>query len=81
MAGIVVMENLLTTKFFKISLLLLLSGIVFLCLEHAFYQYIDKNGFLHENFIMPLGIFSLFSGAVGLLIVVIKMLGTLHKQA
>lgn len=54
------------------SLLLLAVGIAFIVLENIFYQYIDKDGVLHESLFLPLGfIFVLFAG-VGLVFVLAK---------
>jgi hypothetical protein len=63
------MENIFKTKLFRVSLILLVLGIGFLCFENIFYQYIDENGVLHESLFMPLGVFSLLLGGIGLLVV------------
>jgi hypothetical protein len=66
------MENIFKSKIFRASLLLLVLGIVFLCFENIFYQYIDENGVLHESLFMPLGVFSLLLGGIGLFFIAIK---------
>jgi len=60
------MKNILKSKFFRCSLFLILLGVAFIFFENTFYQYIDKNGILHESWFLPLGVFSLLFGAVGL---------------
>ena len=47
-----------------------------LFLENSFYQFVDKDGVLHESFFLPLGCLSLIGGLIGLLITVIKIVWT-----
>lgn len=55
-------------KNFKLKLYLgvffIFLGVVFLLIEHLFYQYVDKNGFLQESLFLPLSIFFLIFGVV-----------------
>jgi len=74
------MEKLFKTKLFRVSLLLLVLGIVFLCFENIFYQYIDENGVLHESLFMPLSVFSLFLGGIGLFLIAIKTIWLFIKR-
>lgn len=39
-------------------------GFVFLLIEHLFYQYVDKNGFLQESLFLPLSILFLIFGVI-----------------
>jgi len=56
------------------GLFFLLAGVFFLFLENTFYQYVDKDGFLHESFFLPLSAFSLIIGSLLLFILIIKKL-------
>jgi hypothetical protein len=64
------------TKTFKASLVFLLLGAIFLCLENIFFQYLDSDGFLHESLFLPLGAVSIALGGLGLIFVAIKSLIT-----
>lgn len=59
---------------------LLVLGVVSICLENIFYQYLDEDGVLHESFFMPLGVFSLLLGGLGLLLIVIKVLWSASRR-
>lgn len=48
-----------------------LVGIIFIAFENIFYQYVDKDGFLHESLFLPLGVLSFVLGLI--LIFVIKL--------
>jgi len=74
------MENIFKTKLFRVSLILLVLGIGFLCFENIFYQYIDENGVLHESLFMPLGVFSLLLGGIGLFLIAIKTIWLFIKS-
>lgn len=56
------------------SILWLFLGVSFILLENIFYQYIDKDGVLHESFFMPLGFLSIFIGLFFLLVIAIRTL-------
>lgn len=60
------MKKILEGKLFRCSLFFIFLGLVCVFLENFFYQYVDKNGVLHESWFMPLGAFSLLFGAGGL---------------
>ena len=49
------MQNIIKPKLFWVTVGLLVLGVVSICLENIFYQYIDEEGVLHESFFMPLG--------------------------
>ncbi|RXJ98501.1 hypothetical protein CRV02_13500 [Arcobacter sp. CECT 8989] len=59
-------------KLLLFSVNLFTIGIIFLYLETNFYQFVDHNNFLQESWFMPLGLFSLIFGALGLLLVFVK---------
>ncbi|MFK7793831.1 MAG: DUF3955 domain-containing protein [Gammaproteobacteria bacterium] len=61
-------------------LLLLASGITFIVLENTFYQYVDKNGVLHESFFLPLGAIFILCAGIGLVFVLAKILMTKRKK-
>jgi hypothetical protein len=67
-------------KLFFVSLFFLISGTAFLALERIFYQYIDKNGVLHESWFMPLGVLGLLFGCIGLVFVVLKEIWSFIKN-
>lgn len=46
------------------GIFLTLLGVIFLLIEHLFYQYVDNNGFLQESLFFPLFIFFLIFGIV-----------------
>ena len=69
------MEN----KSLFLGLFFLLVGATFLFLENTFYQYIDKDGFLHESLFQPLGALSLFLGVLLILYFAAKNLLRLTK--
>ena len=54
------MQNIIKSKLFWITVGLLVLGVVSICLENIFYQYIDEEGVLHESFFMPLGMCSVY---------------------
>ncbi len=54
-------------KLLLISTVLLVIGVISLILENTFYQYVDKNGLLHESLFLPLGTFSVVLGGFGIL--------------
>jgi hypothetical protein len=63
------------------SILLLFSGCTFFILENVFYQYIDKDGVLHESFFMPLSFLCIFLSVIVFLAVVISsLLQNFHKK-
>ena len=66
------MKQLLKSKMFRISFILLATGVIFGYLENTFYQYIDENGVLRESWFMPLGFLCIFAGGIGLFIVAVK---------
>jgi len=68
-----IVREALQSKTCRASLFLLVLGFTFLFLENTFYQYLDKDGVLHESFFLPLGCLSLIAGGLGLLITVIKI--------
>ena len=61
-------------KTFKVSLIFILLGALFICLENLFYQYLDSGRVLHESLFLPLGAISLAFGGLGLIFVAIKIL-------
>ena len=54
------------------SLGLLVTGIVCLVLENTFYQYVDKDGVLHESLFLPLGSICVLLSGIGLMFVLVK---------
>ncbi|GJL83728.1 MAG: hypothetical protein DHS20C01_33620 [marine bacterium B5-7] len=64
---------------FRVSIILLMIGVISIILENVFYQYVDDNGVLHESFFMPLGVIALLSGGIGLLIVLVKAIWSAIK--
>lgn len=57
---------------FRLSSILIATGLVFGYLEMTFYQYIDQNGVLVESWFLPLSFLFVFIGAAGLLGVALK---------
>lgn len=47
-------------------------GVIFIILENIFYQFIDKNGILHESLFLPLGVLFFIVGFLLLLLILIK---------
>jgi hypothetical protein len=62
------------TKTFKVSFFFLLVGVLFLFLENTFYQYLDGDGVLHESLFLPLGVISIYLGAIGFIFISVKSL-------
>jgi hypothetical protein len=54
------------------SLVLLTVGITCILLEIFFYQYIDKDGVLHEGLFLPLGAVCVLLAGIGLVFVLAK---------
>ncbi len=54
------------------SLVLLIVGITCILLENIFYQYIDKDGVLHESLFLPLGVVCVLLAGIGLVFVLAK---------
>jgi len=50
----------------------LLIGVIFLYLENTLYQYVDKEGVLHESLFLPLGVFALIIGSILLFLLMVK---------
>jgi hypothetical protein len=57
-------------KAITLGLLLTGLGVISLLVENTFYQYIDRNGVLHESLFLPLGIMSI---GIGMLVFIILM--------
>ncbi len=67
-------------KILKFSLVLLIVGIACILLENTFYQYVDKNGVLHESFFLPLGAISMLLAGIGLVFVLAKSLMNMRNK-
>ena len=52
--------------------MLLIVGITCILLENIFYQYIDKDGVLHESLFLPLGVVCVLLAGIGLVFVLAK---------
>ena len=64
----------------KFSLMLLVVGITCIVLENTFYQYIDKDGVLHESLFLPLGTISVLLAGIGLVYVLAKRLMKMRRK-
>ncbi len=64
----------------KISIGLLIIGVIFIALENHFYQFVDENGVLHESMFMPLGALSVMLGVIGLTYSLLKMIWIFIKN-
>ncbi len=64
----------------KFSLMLLVVGITCIVLENTFYQYIDKDGVLHESLFLPLGTISVLLAGMGLVYVLAKKLMKMRRK-
>ncbi|MFK8028090.1 MAG: DUF3955 domain-containing protein [Gammaproteobacteria bacterium] len=64
----------------KFSLMLLVVGITCIVLENTFYQYIDKDGVLHESLFLPLGTISVLLAGMGLVYVLAKRLMKMRRK-
>lgn len=64
----------------KISIGLLIIGVMFIALENHFYQFVDENGVLHESMFMPLGALCVMLGIIGLTFSFLKMIWIIIKN-
>lgn len=62
-----------------VSLILLIVGIVCIVLENTFYQYVDKDGVLHESLFLPLGTICVLCAGMGLVYVLAKTLMKMRR--
>ncbi len=69
-----IQEKAIDMKVLITSLLLLAVGIAFIILENIFYQYVDKDGVLHESLFLPLGFIFILCAGIGLVFVLAKTL-------
>jgi hypothetical protein len=67
-----IMKKIIKSKIFFLSFILFSMGIAFGYFENTFYQYIDDNGLLIESWFMPLSVFCIIIGAIGLFFVAIR---------
>ena len=68
------------SKMLKISIGLLIIGVMFIALENHFYQFVDENGVLHESMFMPLGALCVMLGIIGLTFSLLKMIWMIIKN-
>jgi hypothetical protein len=73
------MKQIIKSKIFWLSFILLAMGLVFGYIENTFYQYIDENGVLIESWFMPLSFLCIFLGGMGLLFIVFKTIRLVIK--
>jgi hypothetical protein len=73
------MKQIIKSKIFWLSFILLAMGLVFGYIENTFYQYIDENGVLIESWFMPLSFLCIFLGGMGLLFIVFKTIWLVIK--
>lgn len=66
-------------RLFLASVVAIALGIVFLVLENIFYQYIDKDGILHESLFLPIGALCIIIGTFGIVVFLVKKLLSNHK--
>ncbi len=62
------------SKITILGTLAIIFGMICLYLENTYYQYVDEEGFLHESFFLPLGVFLIFVGVMTLLVQSIRFL-------
>ena len=74
------MKQIIKSKIFWLSFILLAMGLVFGYIENTFYQYIDENGVLIESWFMPLSFLCIFLGGMGLLFIVFKTIWLVIKR-
>ena len=76
------MKQIIKSKIFWLSFILLAMGLAFGYIENTFYQYIDENGVLIESWFMPLSFLCIFLGGMGLLFIAVKTIWlAIKKQA
>jgi len=63
----------------KVSLLLLIAGVLCIVFENSLYQYVDENGVLHESLFLPLGVICLLVSGIGFVFVIAKKLSAIKK--
>ena len=70
----------INVKVLIFSLVLLAAGITCIVLENTFYQYIYKDGALHESLFLPLGVISVLLAGIGIVFVLAKTLMNKRKK-
>lgn len=76
------MKQIIKSKIFWLSFILLAMGLAFGYIENTFYQYIDENGVIIESWFMPLSFLCIFLGGMGLLFITVKTIWlAIKKQA
>ena len=66
-------------KVLKISLLLLVVGMLCILFENTFYQYISQDGMLYESLFLPLGVIFVLLAGIGLVYVLAKKLMSIRN--
>ena len=75
------MKQIIKSKIFWLSFILLAMGLAFGYIENTFYQYIDENGVLIESWFMPLSFLCIFIGGIGLFFFAAKAIWFAIKES